>query len=683
MSQLEILGRRADLDAVLRTLQRLKKVQLSATPAIGAAVNRDGTDHPTQRADATASPGGVSGEERGRVTQLRDRVEALLAVAATPGTDAAPAARRIADSELLALLAPVEAEVADLVAARDALRSEAELLPRYVAALGDLEPLVPELNGLTDAELAAAHLASVALVLDDPDRRVITQLTEQLTDAVGQQHLLVTTRTPGSGTVGALLVTSLDRVATVNRLLGSDQISEVTVPGRFSGRSLSSTVAAMRAELADLPALLARNAEALAETVRPAVPVLLAARRDLAARLERLEAAELAAWGDRTFALRAWVPRPAITAVEQVLREQVPGSVVVEVDRPAESAPVLLRNPGLARPFERLVGFLAWPRHGELDPTVLMAVVFPFLFGVMVGDAGYGVVLVVIGVLLRRRLAERSPFLADVAQVLVIGGCWSVLFGLLFGELLGSFGRYAFGFPAVWFYRGSPDALTPLLLFVVAIGATHILLGLILGVWSSVRSKHLRHAAERLGTLVVLIGLFGVAAVAVAGLPPTLMTPSLALLVIGRVVAVLAPGGAAGLLAPLELIGTVGKILSYLRLAAVGLASVYLAVVANELAAAAPLVLGIIVAAFFHALNLALAAFSPMIQSLRLHYVEFFPNFYEGGGQPFTAFGADIEEPADGQPVEGQEGAAPAPAVRTAGAAPAGSDRAKEAAVTS
>jgi V/A-type H+-transporting ATPase subunit I len=92
-------------------------------------------------------------------------------------------------------------------------------------------------------------------------------------------------------------------------------------------------------------------------------------------------------------------------------------------------------------------------------------------------------------------------------------------------------------------------------------------------------------------------------------------------------------------MAPLEIIGLVGNVLSYLRIAALGVASVYLARVANELGAAAPLWLGILIAALFHALNLALGAFSPTVQALRLHYVEFFSKFYDEGGDEFRPFG--------------------------------------------
>ena len=113
------------------------------------------------------------------------------------------------------------------------------------------------------------------------------------------------------------------------------------------------------------------------------------------------------------------------------------------------------------------------------------------------------------------------------------------------------------------------------------------------------------------------------------------MAVGLVLLIAGR--------GALGfVMGPLELVGTLGNVLSYLRLAAVGLASTYLAMVANELTVVGPIWLGVFVGLFFHSLNLALASFSPMIQALRLHYVEFFSKFYEGGGQPFRPFGARV-----------------------------------------
>ena len=105
------------------------------------------------------------------------------------------------------------------------------------------------------------------------------------------------------------------------------------------------------------------------------------------------------------------------------------------------------------------------------------------------------------------------------------------------------------------------------------------------------------------------------------------------------------------IMGPIEFIGLVGNILSYLRIAAIGLASVYLAKVANEMAGMiGNLVVGIILAILIHALNLVLGAFSPTIQSLRLHYVEFFQKFYQGGGRQYEPFQVN-DPPGKEQPT--------------------------------
>lgn len=98
------------------------------------------------------------------------------------------------------------------------------------------------------------------------------------------------------------------------------------------------------------------------------------------------------------------------------------------------------------------------------------------------------------------------------------------------------------------------------------------------------------------------------------------------------------------LIGPIEFIGVIGNVLSYLRIAAIGLASVYLAKVANDIGSSVgSLVIGVIIAVLIHSLNLVMGAFSPAIHSLRLHYVEFFRKFYEGGGRPYEPFHSRLD----------------------------------------
>jgi V/A-type H+-transporting ATPase subunit I len=139
--------------------------------------------------------------------------------------------------------------------------------------------------------------------------------------------------------------------------------------------------------------------------------------------------------------------------------------------------------------------------------------------------------------------------------------------------------------------------------------------------------------------LIGLIGLFMIVGILTHYLPQGFMSFSLALVIVGIVLLSTSLGCLGIVMGPIEFITLVGNVLSYLRIAAIGLASVYLAKVANEEAGiTGNIIVGVIIAFLIHALNLVLGMFSPTIHSLRLHYVEFFRKFYEGGGRPYEPF---------------------------------------------
>jgi V/A-type H+-transporting ATPase subunit I len=118
-------------------------------------------------------------------------------------------------------------------------------------------------------------------------------------------------------------------------------------------------------------------------------------------------------------------------------------------------------------------------------------------------------------------------------------------------------------------------------------------------------------------------------------IPTVLLTPGIIMLVIG-VPLIMYGGGIAG---AIEIMSAIGNILSYARLMAIGMASVVLALVANKLGSSmGVLLVGFLVAAMLHMLNVVLCVFSPSIHSLRLHIVEFYTKFYTGGGRQYEPF---------------------------------------------
>jgi V/A-type H+-transporting ATPase subunit I len=624
MAKVQIVGPKPRLEEALARLYRLRLLQLA--PAGSEPV-------------LELAPYRGEAERAARVEELRlliARLDGLLALAGSPAeadTTDPPSAAVLEDE-----LAEVTPRVDALTTQIDDLRTESAVLPRYLAPLRRLLPLVPELAELDESALEALSLDTIALVLNTDDDTVLVTLRDALRELVGDRFELVSARVDPDA-VGCVIVLRHADAGAVRELLGRERVRNMPLPAAYESLSFRGAVAAMERRLGELPAELARRTAELHELLSPRAASWRAAREALAGELDRVEAIGQVGETSRTFVVVGWTPRRELARLRDELDRSAGGELVLErlPERGAEP-PVLLANWMLARPFEFLVRLFDLPRSRAFDPTLLMALFLPLMVGAMVGDIGYGVVLFGLSLYARRRFGAQSTAIRDLARVFSAGALWAIVFGVLYGELFGDIG-HRIGLPALWVYRGGPDAVETLLVFSLVLGAVHVVLGLLLGLWEAARSSRTAELLERGGSLVALLGVFVLAGVAVDRLAGIAAFPAAAAIVVGLALLVV-PRGALGLImGPLEFVGALGNVLSYLRVGAVGLASTYLALVANQLGALGPIWFGLFVALFFHVLNLALASFSPMIQALRLHYVEFFSKFYEGGGQPFRPFG--------------------------------------------
>lgn len=534
----------------------------------------------------------------------------------------------------IASLLPTAQEIA---ARRKKLQAEQDLLPHFEGTLRRLLPLLPQLSHGPDYLLIGSFISKAHVHLLDELRSHIRQVTD------GQAEIAVGDVDETSCAV--LIAAPKTCTAQISKLLDQEDITRLRLPPEFDTSSPDKAIAALRWRLAAIPQELTAIDGELSQLAGEWAPRLLRWRDEMQEQLSKHEALTHLGQTESTFELIGWAPQKDARRIKETLTQTVGERFLIEeiplTKETSVRAPVALSNLAPARPFEGLIRLYGIPHYGRFDPTSLVAIFLPIFFGLMLGDIGYGVLLLALCLILRPRL--KPGMMRDLAMVLTIGSVWSIVFGFLFGELFGTLGEEVGLHPILW-DRASPEHLVDLLVLTISIGAAHVGLGLVIGVWEGFRSRNRHHLSERGGRLIGLIAAFLIVGVLVDFLPQGFMTAAVAGLIIAVVLMASSSGGIGFVIAPIELIGLVGNILSYLRIAAIGLASVYLAMVANEMAGSiGNLIVGIIIAVLLHALNFVLGAFSPTIHSLRLHYVEFFRNFYEGGGRRYVPFGSHLE----------------------------------------
>lgn len=464
----------------------------------------------------------------------------------------------------------------------------------------------------------------------------VSKFRQSLAAVIGEAFEIYSQPLP-TGETAVLLLVPATVAGHVERLLVEARVEEIPVPETFGETSLAAAIPRMLARLSEIPREIGDLRGQRAHLVKAYAAELRRARGAMHDRLRELAAMPLSGVTPRAFILEGWVPAASRGELEAALSGRFDGAVVVsEISTEewrSEEAPVVLSNPRLFRPFELLIRMLPLPKYGTIDPTPFVAVFFPAFVGLMLGDVGYGIVLAGLALVVRGR-SKPGSLLRSAAEIAGACAVFAVIAGALFGELFGDLGRHWFGLRPLAFDRET--AMVPFLLLAVAVGAVHVVLGLVLGVISNVR-RHLGGAAFGQGVSALMVMLIIVALLAAVGaLPQKFFNPAVIVVLVAFPVLVIVEG----IVAPIELLSTLGNILSYARIMALGVASVLMAVVANEMAGAVGSVaVGVLFALLFHLVNFAIGLFSPVIHALRLHYVEFFGKFFSPGGVRYQPFG--------------------------------------------
>lgn len=506
---------------------------------------------------------------------------------------------------------------------RDSLQKEWNELERCRIFLG-------RLAGLVESTKETPDLDFIGLTIREPD--LVEHLRESISRLTDWKFELVT-EAAEDGTLVGLITVEKDLSERIKKALSDEHIPELAFPAAFSALRFSEKSAYVAERALAVSAEIGRADASLLQFAQRWGPLYRSVRTWIEDRLSLLSVTAAAFETRMCFFVNGWMPAREVAGLRAKLAGRFGTAAVLEEKEIREEdvgkVPIVLKNPSYFKPFELFTRLLPLPAYTSYDPTPFLGIFFPVFFGMILGDAGYGLLFIGISLLLKKKLRAKGP-VRDAAHILMIAALYSVFFGVLFGEFFGDLPERLFHVQPLCVERRG--AAIPMLFFTLAVGATHVFFGLILGALAAFRKKEKKEAVSKLLNIAVIVCLIVVIASLFGAFPSVLSRPVvIAILVLTPFL--LFTGG---LLAPLELLKSIGNIISYVRIMAIGLTSVLLAFVANHLGGlTGDIVTGVVAAGLLHMLNIILGVFAPTVHSLRLHYVEFFSKFMEHGGRRF------------------------------------------------
>ena len=351
------------------------------------------------------------------------------------------------------------------------------------------------------------------------------------------------------------------------------------------------------------------------------------------------------------YVFEGWVPKKDTEKVEQLVEKSSDGHCAfetIEVEgTDDEDVPILQQNGWYSKPFEFLVDMYSPVRYNSMDPTIFVAITFPFFFGFCLTDAFYGLFVSLIGVVLLRGLGKTSDSMNAFGWILIWSGLWAVVLGLITNGCIGDFASRILHtqLPTVY---GPVDAFKhpdTILKIAIGIGVVYTNIGFILGAINNFRYGNVK---EAIGSQICwFIFEAGIILLALGYLIPSI---GIIGMVLGGVLIVVTLGmliWANGAYGVMDVFGFMGDVLSYARLLALCLATGGIAMTVNILAVMVDqmipmvgIILAIIVFVFGHIANFLFQVLGAFINALRLNYVEFFSQFFMEGKGKFEAFKA-------------------------------------------
>jgi V/A-type H+-transporting ATPase subunit I len=552
-------------------------------------------------------------------------------------------------NEVTGVIDEVEDKTSSLAASQTDLEAEIGLLSRYEPILHKIQPLAKQI-------VTTGQFESVALMVERRYKGALDQLKEELDKITKKQCEIVSTDVD-EDTTAAIVVFSRTYSEPVHKFLAMENVNQIRLPSDMQGMPFDEAYKSIKERRKALPGQLEEVRKEL-EAMSHKWYLMLSTIRDvLADKIEEISAIPKFGQTSYAFVVTGWLPVDEMSNLRKGLKGSFGDDVIVnqiEIDeKDFGDTPVAMKNSKVMAPFEFLVAQRGIPKYGTLDPTWMLFIFYPLFFGMIVGDIGYGLIMLAIVMWLRIKGKDNAG-MQLATSILGPAATMVVVFGILYGEFFGNFlgekylnvirpivvAGVKLPFDRVTFVTG-------FMYIAVAVGVLQILLSFVFGVINAIRTKSRHHLWERGGLLAVFVGIILAVVVGVVlpkfGSWNTIGELVFALVAFAGFIFAIRGGGIMG---GIEMLEGMTHIASYIRIMAVGLAGAIFADAVNgimqKFIGNPPTVTGVIIAVFMgvvlHGLNLLLAAFSPTIHALRLNFLEFFGGFFEAGSQEYKPF---------------------------------------------
>ena len=641
MKRLSLVALKSDQDRILKALQECGTVQILKI-ADGDAADPE--------ADAINA----------RIQRLSESIGAVKPYAKKPG-----------------FLTPQKREMT-----LDAIRGD---VPKAESAAGEIEELLHTLTRLSaEREKAISTKAALEPWIRLPIPMSSVRNTPRVHYFIGlcaskdqpridEQEYLEAEYYNETTTVPTILACQEENTRIVQNFLKTIDWQDFVFP-KMEGTP-GQAIEALDARIAEIDDEAERTQQAL-EQHGDAIEVLQNAYDAETIDADRLSARSDLVYTASTFVLEGWMREDEVEKTEQSIRSVTDAySFAYRDPEEGEEPPSVVKNNKFVTPFEEVQTLYSRPAYGTLDGTPYMTPFYILLFGLMLSDTGYGLLLM-LGSVIYLKFKKPTGMSKGIAKVLFWGGISTVVWGVLTGSFFGItrtpssggvFDVIAGFFDRIGIFPAWIDPMQDSMLMLglcFGLGVLHIVAGYLVGAIDRFGRGDWKGAIfDQISWVLITLGLvigFLPAITGMAGKPlelPDLVTKiALGAAALGALFVVLFKGRekrnplkrlTSGLGGLYDVTGVLSDILSYARLFALGIATGVIGQVFNMLSnmltgASNPVmkVVGsigcIVLVILLHTFNVAINALGAFVHCARLQYVEFYGKFYDSGGKEFT-----------------------------------------------